>query len=371
MLPSKCPRLDMSDETKYMSNLHSELQVMKAEVEPVECKRSQISKTESVTYRPTYRAILARKGYLVRRTLGSGSYSKVKLAYCFSKEREKVAVKIVDRLKAPKDFQSKFLPRELDIWPQMRHRNIVTMMDMFDDGRRIYMILEYSENGDVLRYIQKSGALSEPLAKCWICQVCDAVSYLHDQNITHRDLKLENLLLDKNYFIKLCDFGFVKGDCTKDLSRTYCGSKSYAAPEILKGEPYEPKKSDIWAIGVILYIFITGKMPFDESKGNSGVLDEQRRLDFPWQKYKKVTEASKALVLWIFQYEYRCRPDIVAVLSCMWLQTALKVESLENMALEGEKAYKRRQMEKEEKKRKAAEEAAKKSDGKGSPAEKN
>lgn len=81
------------------------------------------------------------------------------------------------------------------------------------------------------------------------------------------------------------------------LGRTYCGSKSYAAPEILLGEPYDPKKADTWAIGVVLYIFITGKMPFDESRGNAGVLEEQRRLEFPWRKYRKVTPEERGTEL--------------------------------------------------------------------------
>ncbi|MRA76026.1 protein kinase, partial [Bacillus thuringiensis] len=81
---------------------------------------------------------------------------------------------------------------------------------------------------------------------------------------------------------KICDFGFIKGESTKDLSQTYCGSKSYAAPEILLGRPYDPRKSDIWALGVIIYIYVTGKMPFDETKGTKSILEEQRVLDFHW-----------------------------------------------------------------------------------------
>lgn len=288
MLPAKRAKLDMEDEASRLRRLEDELQVIQAEVEPIEVKRSSSSRTESITYRPTYRAVLAKNGYLVRKTLGNGSYSKVKLAISLNKCKSLVAVKIVDRNKAPRDFQTKFLPRELDIWPGLRHPNIINVHDAFDDGRRVYMILEYAENGDVLKYIQKVGALSENLARGWTWQLCDAVKYLHELNITHRDLKLENLLLDKSYNLKICDFGFVKGECVKDMSRTYCGSKSYAAPEILMGQPYDPKKADMWAIGVILYIFVTGKMPFDESRGNSGVLDEQKKLEFPWQKYKKV-----------------------------------------------------------------------------------
>ncbi|KAK3611336.1 hypothetical protein CHS0354_029988 [Potamilus streckersoni] len=290
MIPIKRPKLAMDeDSSTWVERLKAELENLKGEIEAIDMRKSPATKNESITYRPTYRAVLSRRNYLVKQTLGSGSYSKVKLAYYLEGDPTKWAVKIIDRSKAPKDFQARFLPRELSIWPKLRHPNIIRMVEMFEDDHRVYMILEYAENGDVLRYIQKTGAIKDALARIWIRQVCDAVRYLHEQNISHRDLKLENLLLESAYNIKICDFGFVKDNCTDELSKTYCGSKSYAAPEILRGEPYDPKKADIWAIGVILYIFITGKMPFDESKGNHGVLEEQRKLNFPWHKFRNVT----------------------------------------------------------------------------------
>ena len=224
--------------------------------------------TPPVEYRSTYRADLAKRGLLVKCSLGSGSYSKVKKAINAHANFEEVAVKIVDRLRAPKDYQEKFLPRELSIWARLRHPNLVALLDYFEDSLRVYMVLEYANGGDALKYIQKTGALSEDQSRVWINQIGDAVRYLHDQNIAHRDLKLENLLLvERGKKIKLCDFGFVKDVCKSDLSQTFCGSKAYAAPEILKGRSYDPKKGDVWAMGVILYIFVTGKMPFDETRG--------------------------------------------------------------------------------------------------------
>ncbi|KAL4237520.1 hypothetical protein ACF0H5_002234 [Mactra antiquata] len=326
MLPSKRPRIDMGDESSsWESTMMNDLENMKAEVEPIEVRKSTSSKIETVTYRPTYRAVLAKKGFLVKQTLGSGSYSKVKFAFSLeNNDYHKAAVKIIDRSKAPRDFQTRFLPRELSIWPRMIHPNISRMFEMFEDNYRVYMILEYAENGDVLRYIQKSGAIKEHLSRIWIRQVGDAVRYLHNQDITHRDLKLENLLLDNNFNIKICDFGFVKSNSMKELSRTYCGSKSYASPEILRGEPYDPKKADLWAMGVILYIFITGKMPYDESKGNHGVLEEQKKLNFPWHKFKYATVDIKTMILWLFQNTYQDRPGIDMVMDHEWMNRDLK-----------------------------------------------
>lgn len=110
--------------------------------------------------RPTdnYRVILARKGYMVHETLGSGSYSKVKRASNIFEDGDNVAIKIIDRLKAPKDYQERFLPRELELWPKLKHPNLVSLQEVFHDGRRVYMVTDYASKGDVLKYIQEKVA---------------------------------------------------------------------------------------------------------------------------------------------------------------------------------------------------------------------
>lgn len=102
------------------------------------------------------------------------------------------------------------------------------------DSQRVYMVLEYADGGDALKHIQLTGAISEELARTWTGQIISAVGYMHKLDIAHRDLKLENLLIDSSNNMKLCDFGFVREAAAGDLSQTYCGSKSYAAPEILQ-----------------------------------------------------------------------------------------------------------------------------------------
>ncbi len=111
------------------------------------------------------------------------------------------------------------------------------MYDCILNNEKIYMILEYANGGDMLTYIQNSSnPISEKECRHWMKQLCAAVSYLHSKCVIHRDLKLENLLIDSSKNLKLCDFGFSK-DLSKlnsdDLSKTYCGSKAYASPGII------------------------------------------------------------------------------------------------------------------------------------------
>lgn len=146
-----------------------------------------------------------------------------------------------------KKKKEKFLPRELDVWPRVSHPNIIRMHNYIVNEQKIYMMLEYADGGDMLSYIQSiNGPVGERDCKPWMRQILSAVAYLHRMNIIHRDLKLENLLIETSTrMIKLCDFGFSKdlthranstpGSHTTDhfvdeLSRTYCGSKAYASP---------------------------------------------------------------------------------------------------------------------------------------------
>lgn len=162
----------------------------------------------------------------------------------------------------------------------------------------------------ICSYVQQQGSkpLDVNLVRKWACQLCEAVCYLHDRDIAHRDLKLENLLLDGSSNVKLTDFGFVKGGASRKLSSTFCGSRSYAAPEILQGIAYDPKKADVWAVTTIIYIIATGRMPFDETKSTTVLLRDQQSLNI-WG-FEKLGERFASLMKHGFQFEYPLRPTI-------------------------------------------------------------
>ncbi|XP_014781323.1 testis-specific serine/threonine-protein kinase 3 [Octopus bimaculoides] len=279
-----------------------------------------LSKNDSTKYVLNYRIPLLKRDYIVTRSLGNGSFSKVKLLRSLTNHSRQFAVKIVNRSRAPRDFLTRFLPRELEFWPSLNHPNIIKFHETFEEMHLVYMVLEYASRGDLLAHIQKYGSLPEDRTKILTRQICQAIHYLHSQNITHRDLKLENLLLDDLGNIKITDFGFAKRNYVGELSRTFCGSKSYAAPEILLGKPYDPRKADTWAIGTILYIISTGKMPFDENKSIKSILEEQQKLDFPLYNYRKLSNDCKDLLKNLFTFEYTKRPTVLEALSCQWFK---------------------------------------------------
>ncbi|XP_040321053.1 testis-specific serine/threonine-protein kinase 1 [Herpailurus yagouaroundi] len=269
-------------------------------------------------------AILKRRGYILGINLGEGSYAKVKSAYS---ERLKfnVAVKIIDRKKVPTDFLEKFLPREIEIQATLNHRSIIRTYEIFEtsDGR-IYIIMELGVQGDLLGFIRTRGALHEDDARKKFHQLSSAIKYCHDLDIVHRDLKCENLLLDKDFNIKLSDFGFSKR-CPRDdsgrlmLSKTFCGSAAYAAPEVLQGIPYQPKVCDIWSLGVILYIMVCGSMPYDDSNIKKMLrIQKEHRINFP--RSKNLTGECKDLIYHLLQPDINRRLHIEEILSHCWVQ---------------------------------------------------
>jgi len=246
--------------------------------------------------------LLKERGYKIQHILGEGAYSKVKSAHSTRLGRE-VAIKCINTQLAPADFVEKFLPRELKTLPLLRHENIVRVYEILEasDGY-VYIVMEAARNGDMLRYIQRKGALPEPEIKHYFNQLIQAVGHCHSKNICHRDLKCENLLLDKDFKLLLTDFGFSKSmDFDTNgricLSNTFCGSAAYAAPEIIQGQSYDPRMHDMWSLGVILYIMSCGHMPFDDSNVKKMLKVQLRNhLKFPPRLQHLLSDDLKNLI---------------------------------------------------------------------------
>jgi carbon catabolite-derepressing protein kinase len=125
------------------------------------------------------------------------------------------------------------------------------------------MVLEYA-GGELFDYIVNNGRLQEDKARKFFQQIVCAVEYCHRHKIVHRDLKPENLLLDENYNVKIADFGLSNIMTDGNFLKTSCGSPNYAAPEVISGKLYAGPEVDVWSCGVILYVLLVGRLPFDD-----------------------------------------------------------------------------------------------------------
>lgn len=204
--------------------------------------------------------------YEIGKTLGEGNFGKVKFARHVDSGLP-FAVKVLDKSKINHLKINDQIKREIATLKLLKHPNVVRLHEVLASKTKICMVLEYVNGGELFDKIARYGKLAEAKGRKLFQQLIDSVSYCHQKGVFHRDLKLENVLLDTKGNIKISDFGLsalpqhVKED---GLLHTTCGSPNYVAPEILANRGYHGSSSDIWSCGVILYVILTGYLPFDD-----------------------------------------------------------------------------------------------------------
>ncbi|SMR57339.1 unnamed protein product [Zymoseptoria tritici ST99CH_3D1] len=196
--------------------------------------------------------------YALGRLIGKGSFGKVYLASHKLTNGSKVVLK-----SAKKDDAN--LAREIHHHRQFSHPHIARLHEVIVTETLVWLVLEYCPGDELYNHIHKNGRMEVGKAQKVFTQLVGAVNYVHAKGCVHRDLKLENILLDKNENVKLVDFGFTreyKGSTS--YLQTWCGTVCYSAPEMLKGEKYAGEKVDVWSLGIILYALLCGELPYDE-----------------------------------------------------------------------------------------------------------
>ncbi|EXB75643.1 CBL-interacting serine/threonine-protein kinase 1 [Morus notabilis] len=204
--------------------------------------------------------------YQVGRTLGEGNFGKVKLAQDIQSGKP-YAVKIIEKNRIISLNITDQIKREIGTLKLLKHPNIVRLHEVLASKTKIYMVLEYVTGGELFDRIASKGKLTEAQGRKLFQQLIDGVSCCHNKGVFHRDLKLENVLVDAKGNIKISDFGLsaLPQHFRDDgLLHTTCGSPNYVAPEILVNRGYDGAASDIWSCGVILYVILTGYLPFDD-----------------------------------------------------------------------------------------------------------
>ncbi|KAI8364740.1 uncharacterized protein BYT42DRAFT_167466 [Radiomyces spectabilis] len=208
--------------------------------------------------------------YTLVSTLGSGSMGKVRLAV-HNITQEKLAVKIVPKEHATRgkkkdknDNRQIRTIRESSIMLLLHHPYIVSLKEMVMLDPYYYLFMEYVNGGQLLDYIIAHGKLKEKHARRFARQIVSALDYCHRNSIVHRDLKIENILISQSGHIKIIDFGLSNLFSPRSQLRTFCGSLYFAAPELLNAKEYTGPEVDVWSFGVVLYVLVCGKVPFDD-----------------------------------------------------------------------------------------------------------
>lgn len=199
--------------------------------------------------------------YRVGKILGRGAFGKVNLTVHRLTE-EMVAIKSINKEFLTDDTSRTKVMKEVTILKKMRHKNIVQLLDTFETDKHIIFVMELCSGGDLLNYVRKRRKLSEDYAKAMFKQILEALHYCHNLNILHRDIKLDNIILDSEGMIKIGDFGVSKIIDPKQIMYDQCGTPAYIAPEILRDKGYKGCGIDVWSSGVVLYAMLYGTVPF-------------------------------------------------------------------------------------------------------------
>lgn len=198
------------------------------------------------------------------RTLGQGAYATVRL--CLDKRDQfKYAVKIYEKYKLTDPMKKKAAQREITVLKRLEHPGIISLHDLIDTPKQIYIVTDYIKGISLQQYSKSvpNRVIRENTARRIFKQVVEGVCYLHANNIVHRDLKLDNILVEETTrMVKLIDFGFSVVVGPGQNLKVFCGTPSYMAPEIVRKHEYDGKPVDIWALGVLLFVLLTGTFPF-------------------------------------------------------------------------------------------------------------
>ncbi|CAE6475131.1 unnamed protein product [Rhizoctonia solani] len=295
------------------------------------------------------RAIPRFGPYLLLQTLGEGEFGKVKLGL-HATWGEEVAVKLIRRGNVENALRMSKVEREIEVLRKINHPNIVRLYDVIETDKYIGIVLEYASGGELFDHILAHRFLRERDACKLFAQLISGVSYIHQKKIVHRDLKLENLLLDRNRNVIITDFGFANRfeHRPDDLMQTSCGSPCYAAPELVISEgEYVGSAVDIWSCGVILYAMLAGYLPFDDDPANPDGdninLLYKYIVTTPLTFPDYVSEAARDLLGRMLVPDPKHRADLVTIMAHPWLepysaQFQLSVEQLEQQATEQQHA---------------------------------
>ncbi|VDN55909.1 unnamed protein product [Dracunculus medinensis] len=246
--------------------------------------------------------------------MGSGTYGKVSLAYDHKTERE-VAVKLIKKSAIENKQDLVRIRREIRIMSALKHPNIIQIFEVFENRDKIILVMEYASGGELYDYVGKYGSLPEAEARRIFRQITSAVLYCHKHQVVHRDLKLENILLDHSNNAKIADFGLSNYFSDKTLLTTFCGSPLYASPEIINGTPYRGPEVDCWSLGILLYTLVYGSMPFDGRDFNRMVRQIKRGAYFE----PDTPSTASMLIRNMLRVNPERRADIYEIANHWWL----------------------------------------------------
>jgi serine/threonine protein kinase len=212
----------------------------------------------------------------------------------------------------------------------LEHPNIARLYDFFSDDKHFYLVMDLCPDGELTNYIVKNEKVNEATAALLFRQIVSAVAYCHARGLAHRDLKPENILIEKFPNIKVTDFGLCGYIDPGQLMSTFCGSPCYCAPECLARQEYDGSCSDVWSLGIILYIMVTGHHPWDVS--NTQLMMRQI-LSVEYQIPAFVSPECREMIQSMLKIDPQQRVKAESLLNHPWLKKSQEAKVLKRPGL--------------------------------------
>ena len=288
-----------------MSDITSSLKKHKRQ--PNMCRQSRMSLAKGKNIGP----------YEILDLLKEGSSSKIYLARS-KYTNEYVAIKAINKSPLKNNLDELLLiTKQIETLKILKHRNIVTLYEIYESKKYIYLITEYLSGKDLIEKIIHKKRFNEEEALRIFFQLLDAFTYMHKMNICHRNIRTEHILFDKNNRPKIVGFGYSSFyESNKVIEGAY-GSLCYACPEIIDEMPYNPELADVWSLGVILYVLICGYLPFsDEDDNKNKILISNGKIDFP----KEISNKLKDLLRHMLDKNPNKRYTFAKIIKHPWIK---------------------------------------------------
>jgi serine/threonine protein kinase len=258
-----------------------------------------------------------------------------------------VAIKTIKKSYIKDEYSRRKVFQEIFILKKIRHSNIIRLLEVFETMKHILLVMEYANGGDLLHFVRNVGKLPEYDTKHIFRQILYGLAHCHCRSVMHRDIKLDNILLDSKSNIKIWDFGIAKIIGRGVKVREQCGTPAYLAPEIMSEDGYETFYPDFWSLGVLLFAMLYGTVPF---KANNM---EELHMLIQWGEFaypKDASENAKSLINGLIVVEAKKRMNIPEILNHPWLKEISEESDSSENENEQEKE-KAKQPEKEEAKK--------------------
>ena len=260
--------------------------------------------------------------YKYGRVIGRGAFGKVNIGLNILTGRI-VAIKSFNKKNLINESAKNKILYETNLMRGLCHPSVTKILETFECENYMLIIMEYISGGNLQNFVKKRRKLCEKTAKILFRQIIQGIRYIHSRGIVHRDIKLENILLDLNNIIKICDFGVGKLIKPNTILKDQCGTPIYMAPEILKGNGYKGFPVDVWSAGVALYIMLSGTLPFNKDKDHDL---EYSILNNHLKEIKDISEEGNNLLKNILEKDPNKRFTCNQILEHPWLNSNLNDE---------------------------------------------